>query len=723
MKRRLVSIAAALAVLFTAILPMTAFAANPSSKTLNLSTATYQNVKNNGSAEIGGDTGVKATPVSAPQCGRVKFEGVYVNTFAYPYIAVEYYFDNPNNASTMTKMGMLAFSRNKNNTDDTTGLLDPSSADNGGRLQEAAIESNKWATAVFDFSSFNDWMDQTFTARASIRSLWLLPFGSWTTNTNTLQNNETIYIKSVTVYDTKPETGDIFYDSEGKVCAAVSEQSDTVTVDGVSYKAFGSINSAMTKFGNNDGIIYISGDITKFEDVDARGSVTLRGIGDTAEDIDANRLVIGNKEPFMEIKGGDLALDYMTIQAAPNTNGEYGIFSNGKTITFGSKLNVEKNEAGQYLYVGFDGATKEVKADTVYFNGGSFTSVVTGTNYGGIAANAANRHGTTNYFFNNGYFETIMAGSKDGSDYGISATYGDVNYTFNGGTYNGQIVLGSAYHTSLTGGNILFTVNGGIMRDINITSGNLGYNGGSLNNTANNNSAGTKWSFWQRTIPNTAVVVNNAKLDENDDISTLTIGNDGKGLSIAGKEIYIINNYEKNTGTKINEKSSAPYKIHVYNGTAEPVYDTSAEYGGELLGFSLTSDAADTVPCLNGQVLEAGENGLYTIPENETGITNIVFAQAGVKAGVLNFSAGTANGKINVNAGYFSYEEPSSLILAAAEYDKTTKQLINVYIDTAEISGVEALSVSGALQSEDNIFKAFLWNSSTMKPYSQALDF
>ncbi len=722
MRKRIVSIAAALAVLFTAMLPMTAFAANPSSKTLNVSTATFQNVRENGSAEIAGETGIMATPVSADACGRVKFESAYISTFDYPYIAVEYYFDNPNNASTMTKMGMLAYSRNNNLTDNITGLLDPSSADNGGRLQEAAIESNKWATAVFDFSGFNDWMDQTYAARASIRSFWLLPCGSWTTNTNTLQNNETIYIKSVTAYDTKPEIGDIFYDSEGNACATVSEQSDTVTVDGVSYKAFGSINAAMSKLADNDGIVYISGNITKFEDVDARGSITLRGIGDTAEDIAANRLVIGNKDPFMEIKGGDLTLDYMTIPAAPNANGEYGIFSNGKTITFGSKLNVEKNEAGQYLYVGFDGATKEVKADTVYFNGGSFTSVVTGTNYGGIAANAAKRVGTTNYFFNNGYFETIMAGSKDSSDYGISATYGDVNYTFNGGTYNGQIVLGSAYHTSLVDGNILFTVNGGIMRDINIISGNLGYNGGSLNNTANNNSAGTKWSFWQRTIPNTAVVVNNAKLDENDDISTLTIGNEGKGLSIAGKEIYIINNYEKNTGTKINEKSSAPYKIHVYNGTAEPVYDT-AEYGGELLGFSLTPDAANAVPYLNGQVLQAGENGFYTIPENETGITDIVFAEAGAKEGVLNFSSAAANGRINVNAGYFSYEEPSSLILVAAEYDITTKQLINVYIDTAEVSGVETLSVSGALQSEDNIFKAFLWNSSTMKPYSQALNF
>ena len=237
------------------------------------------------------------------------------------------------------------------------------------------------------------------------------------------------------------------------------------------------------------------------------------------------------------------------------------------------------------MFVGFDGKTKETGADTIIFNGGSFTSVATGTNFGGGAANAANRNGTSNYTFNDGYFESVMAGSKDIYEWGVSATNGDVNYTFNGGTYNGQIVLGSALHTSLVGGNILFTVNGGVMKNINITSGNVGYNGGSLNNTANNNSAGTKWSFWQRTIPNTAVVVNNAGLDENDDISTLTIGNEGKGLSIAGKEIYIINNYEKNTGTKINESSTAPYKIHVYNGSASPVFDKTAEYGGELLGF------------------------------------------------------------------------------------------------------------------------------------------
>ncbi len=720
MKKRIISLAAAAAVIISGIMP-SALAANPSSKTLNISSV--QNAKNNGSAEIGGSSGIDITPISSASCSRVKIEGTYLSTFDYPYIAVEYYFSNPNNDSTVGKLGMLAYSRNKNYTDDTTGLLSPDLADNGGRLQEAAIESNKWTTAVFDFSDFNTWMDTTYSARASIRTFWFLPFGSWSTKTSTLQNGERIYIKSITAYDTKPEIGDVFTDVCGNRCAVVSEQNESATVDGVSYKTFGSIGTAAAKLGDKGGIVYISGSVTKFEDAASRGPIVLRGIGDTVEDIAANRLDLGNKEPFMEIKGGDITLDYMTIAAAPNKNGEYGIFSDGKTITFGANLDVEANEDKQFLFVGFDGKTKETGADTIIFNGGSFTSVATGTNFGGGAANAANRNGTSNYTFNDGYFESVMAGSKDIYEWGVSATNGDVNYTFNGGTYNGQIVLGSALHTSLVGGNILFTVNGGVMKNINITSGNVGYNGGSLNNTANNNSAGTKWSFWQRTIPNTAVVVNNAGLDENDDISTLTIGNEGKGLSIAGKEIYIINNYEKNTGTKINESSTAPYKIHVYNGSASPVFDKTAEYGGELLGFKLTADDADVVPYLDGRILTPDSDGVYTIPENEAGISSIVFAKEGAADGILRFDAAVADGKISVNADCCSYGEPANIALVAAEYDKATGQLVNVYLDAGTADGVASFEISGTAQSADNAFKAFLWNTTTMKPYNDGLEF
>ena len=204
-------------------------------------------------------------------------------------------------------------------------------------------------------------------------------------------------------------------------------------------------------------------------------------------------------------------------------------------------------------------------------------------------------------------------------------------------------------------------------------------------------------------------MVNNQNLTAGSGLNSLTLGREGDGINIGGKEIYIINHYEKNTGTKINPASTAAYRIHVTNGSAEPVYKSDVEYGGDLLGFRLTAEDETADLYINGVKTEKTADGVYEIPENKTAgeITELAFIKGG--EGVLSVSE--ADGA--VTAKVYSFDGEKNMMLLVGEFDGT--RLTNAYIAEKAISGMDELTVN-CTKTDGKTYRAYVWNSS-MNPY------
>ncbi len=550
--------------------------------------------------EIDGKSGYHYTPTGEDTMW-LQFEYTAANVAENPYIWVDYYYSIPGGVTENTSLAKnMVFQLHQ-----LGGSWEyPNSVKNARDVVSTDLTVNQWSRAVFDASELANAI-KTDAPGKNITQYALQPFG--TELTSNYFQGQSVYISGIWYSDQMPSLyiPMVHYDEEGKAYAYVSENG-SVTIDGETIGAFQSVKSAFEALGDQEGAtVYLSGTVSSFEDVSTRKNVLLRGLGDSEEEIAANVL-----NGFYKVTGGDITVDYLTLQGAPKTS-EPSLYSTGSTITIGK--NVEVAGGGGTIFAGLGNEeTSLTKKRTMIFNGGTWQSVAAGTNYSGNPNGEVG--GAVDYTFNDGLFYGVWGGSKESWEWANTKVQGDVNFTFNGGSYSGSFYLGSQQHPCEVLGNITWNVNGGVWNYQNIIGGH------SELRTASGITTGTP-------LRNVAVLVNNQNLTADSALNTLTLGREGDGINIGGKEIYIINHYEKNTGTKINPASTAAYRIHVTNGSAEPVYKSDVEYGGDLLGFRLTAEDETADLYINGVKTEKTADGIYTITENKTAgeITEIAF--------------------------------------------------------------------------------------------------
>ena len=522
------------------------------------------------------------------------------------------------------------------------------------------------------------------------------------------------YVKSVRFAAAEPGVQYVYEDENGDQYTYLSEDG-TVTVDGETLPAYTNTTDAFTGLGAAGGTVYLEGSLTAFTDVanGTRGAVLFRGLGDTAEDIAANVLY---KIDSIEIKGGDITFDYLTVDPYVKAEG-----SNENPVNYTSFFTCQTNaapikhitigehmeSAGMALGIRKGNETLYPNRDVFTVNGGTFYAITPLTNYG---LTTINRLGTIDWTINGGTVHKLYAGSDNGWEWEQSQLRGDVKYTINGGTFDEKLIMGSAYGSTEIQGNIIWTINDGVM-------GNKTIVGGNENQTQGNRD--------EKYLNNVAAIVNlkGGKAG----LSTLTLGTAGaKGLDINGKEIYILNNYEDNHGTKIAAGSLAEYKLHVYNGKAEPVFandqtttvNGSTEYfGGSLTGFRLTPDETGAVPYINGVAATPDGSGNYTISENTSGITDIVFVKSGTRE-VVSFAA--ENGTISALICNRSADSAPAKIYVA-EFDNTGRFVTATPTDATVAAGeVKTVTAAYNKTNANHSYYAFIWDG--VKPLRHALN-
>jgi hypothetical protein len=527
----------------------------------------------------------------------------------------------------------------------------------------------------------------------------------------------TIYVNSVSFSDTAedvPEIQKVFTDGSGNKYTYLSEDG-TVTVGGYTIISYTNTTDAFNGIGTDGGTVYLEGNLTAFADVanGTRGEILFRGLGDTAEDIAANVLYRINS---IEIKGGDITFDYLTVDPYPNAESgtNYTSFFTCQTntppikhITIGEHM----VSTGMALGIRKGNETLYPNRDVFTINGGTYYAITPLSNYG---LTTLNRLGTVDWTINGGTIHNLYAGSNNSWEWEQSQLRGDVKYTINGGTFDGKLVMGSAYGSTEIQGNIIWTINGGTMSGRTIVGGDEYV---------------TKGNRTQKYLNNVAAIVN--LKGGKSGLSTLTLGTAGaKGLDINGKEIYILNNYEDNLGTQIAAGSLAEYKIHVYNGKATPVFansqtttvNASTEYfGGALTGFTLTADEGGAVPYVNGVKATPNGSGVYTIDENTSGIIEIVFVQeSGV--GVASFkSDGTT-----VRAEMYNFSGvtvPMTIYVAKYKSGVLTDELKAVQIQSYNVTSPTSIQEGSISYSKEAgyTYRAYIWDNN-IKALAKALD-
>jgi len=583
------------------------------------------------------------------------------------------------------------------------------SVDEGINRKPVAMESyptNQWVTVVVDVSEYFDWARANKTGNMNQLIIY----------SGTLADDEALYFRGSFKMDTYLVAPCVHEDEELGRYVYVSEDL-SVTVDEAQISAYGTINDGLTALGAEGGTIYIEGTINDFADIASRGAVTIRGLGGK-DAADTNILQKSTSEPFIRITGGDMTFDDMTIKTvSPLTAENSGIFADGYTVNFGKGLKTSGNISVSTSVARGSGSMQYIPSQDVVINGGKFYSVLPLTNY---SSAIMNRLGSVNYTFNGGEFNAVVSGSLNSWEWEQSVVTGDINYIFNGGQFHNLLTVGSAHASTLIDGNIIWTINGGTFAEKNIAAGNT---------------SAAKKEALQKNLNNTAVIVNQGG-EVYKQIETLTLGSTKtkEARFIAGDEIYILNNQEHNQGTAIVDGAVADYKLHVYHGTAYPVFAKDKtvtvngvveNYGGDLVGFNLKPTYEGAVPYLNGVALTANEDGLYTIPESAD-IQEIVFINEAVE--VLNlFVLATekeeqVEKQIKILANNFTDTAKSTkLYIATYEGDK----IIGVISEDITIPAAKTVSTlyseNKKVTAEGISYKAFLWDG--QKPMIGSKDF
>ena len=626
--------------------------------------------------DFSGKTGVQQFSVTSG-AHTIRYGGVHMG-YAYAssnrYMLIECYLDD----DSLDTFSVTTVFRSVNNGGTWINGQATSTRSSG------SYSANKWVTVVIDCA---DPLGYLVTNKYSLTQLQIA-FPATTAD---------LYVNSVRFAAEEPPVQMVFTDENGQY-TYLSEDGE-VTVNGDTIPAYTSTTAAFTALGAEGGTVYLEGNLTAFTDVanGTRGEITLRGLGDTAEDIAANVLY---QIRDIEIKGGHITFDYLTVDPYPNAESgvDYTSFFTCqssaapiKQITMGEHL----ESTGLSVNVRKGNETLYANHDVFTINGGTYYAVTPLTNYG---LTTLNRLGSVEWTINGGTIHSLYAGSNNSWEWEQSQLRGDVRYTINGGDFDNKLVMGSAYGSTEIKGNIIWTINGGSMFGRTIVGGD---------------EHTTKGNRTQKYLNNVAAIVN--LKGGKSGLRSLTLGTeDAKGLDITGKEIYILNNYEDNLGTQIADGSLAEYKIHVYNGKAEPVFandqsisvnGSTENYGGALTGFTLTPDEVGAVPYVNG-VKATPTAGVYDIAEDTSDIIEIVFAQEGT-SGVASFSASSSA----VTAKMYNFTNAAvTMNMFVAEYNGNllTNVQHRTYNVTAGTTPDGSISYS---KSEGRTYRAFMWGS------------
>ena len=435
--RRCISFLVLIAILISmAVLPVSAAATykaaawNVNAAAVPSSPTSIINLRYTKNVSFDGNTVVKLEQNANGDGTAFSYEGyplVSLDTnYDYNYLIAECYYDTGENAgkdtfslqSAIYKMGGTASA----NWVAQWGLT-------GGMpvYDSAALPTNQWVTASIDVSAI---MAEAKTRgyNGSVTGVVFYPG---------LRSGDALYIRRAGFYtQVAPQ---VYMDNEGKYYTYVSENG-IITVDGNTIGTYPTVWDAFTALGTNDATVYLEGDLTSFEDVakGTRGEILFRGLGDSAEDIAANRL---NQINAVEIIGGNITFDYLTVVPFPNAEAgtNYTSFYSSQSncdqieITFGEHINASNFNMTTGSRKAYNGGTTWVnESDKITINGGKFYSITPLENFG---SRIIQRKGTIDYTINGGNINAIFAGSNNSWEWEHSEIDGDVKYTINGGTF------------------------------------------------------------------------------------------------------------------------------------------------------------------------------------------------------------------------------------------------------------------------------------------------
>lgn len=501
------------------------------------------------------------------------------NVFNTPKLVVEYYYKH-DTASTKTAASSLKFRFFIGNVGN--GVYPETPA-------EATIEPNKWATAEFTLDkSFFERYDRT-----TFNQVKFYPFGM--TAAQDLDDGDEMYIaKMYFVPETEPtftESGVAYVNADGYI-------------ENVYARVYTTIADAAASLGSYGGTVYVKGDVIiddtkKLDNGTARGKVTIQGYGDTLAEQQNNRVWFSLPASLRTTYGGDTEYDRITLKAPTD---EAGFYSN-HALTIGSNVKLENGSKsdGQVVYFNLGGTDAESGINNVTVNTGTYDSVATYYRYW-------DKHNTGNnigahYTLNSTWVTNVYAGTRNTSatDEGYTIT-GDVTYDFNCGTFV-NVYTGHYKHGKITG-NVLYNVNGGTFTN-GITFGNA---------SASDNAS----------VSNVTVLID-GKSDKL--TKAVTVKNGTNAVSKASESSVwsaIVNNAEGAKGT-IDAGVTADYKLYVYGGSAEPVFNDDKT----LKGFSITN-ANGYAPVIDGTILGKNSDGLYDLSAYKNTETVIYFNELGI---------------------------------------------------------------------------------------------
>lgn len=371
-------------------------------------------------------------------------------------------------------------------------------------------------------------------------------------------------------------------------------------------------NTAIAAIGDNNGTIYVSGEITLpavigDEDDITSGTITIRGYSGTSDKV---RIPSGGMEIYRNLTFDNITVKaqmyderWIAVMAALNIKGTC-VVERGDPYTTSSG-----GTATSGLYLARDFASQSNAHITLSSPTGYYAMVAPAGLYG--SASYVTK-GELTFDLNDGTFGTVYGGVRNGNA-GASAfqrVEGDISFHINGGSFTGL------YTGNVTGGfsdsNVIFTINGGTFSSKSkMVFGNssTGYAGKS-------------------SMKNAAVIVNAQKLAENNSNSSLlTVASCADFGSYPKEESILVLNHAEYSDYLPNITAfGLTYKLRVTGGEAYPVFAkrTASGGSGDFLGFEIVGDTPQLSPYVGSARLLRNENGYYTLPSGDT-FTDVTF--------------------------------------------------------------------------------------------------
>ncbi len=505
----------------------------------------------------------------------------HINLYQTPKLVVEYYYKHNTDSqkAAASKMKWALFSGSLPNKKQ--------------QVAESSLETNKWATATFTFDpEIYQAFDYTF------NQYKFYPFSA--TKVSDLDSGDEMYIAAMYFV---PEIESTFTESGvAYVCA-------DRYIKNVYARVYTTIADAAASLGSYDGTIYVKGDIIiddtkKLDNGTKRGKITIQGFGDSLTEQQKNRIWFKTTGSVRGNLSADTAFDRITLKAPTD---EAGIYSKGVMLTMGKDLAFEKtvkntdeiNAAGtKSINFNLGGNYQSGGTSNVTINGGSYDAVSTLYQWD---PNPATIGVASHVIFNGGSVGNVFSGVRNSST-GVLTVAGNVTYDFNGGSF-GNLYVGHYKNGSIIG-NVLYNVKGGTFTN-GITFGN---------GIASGNAS----------IANATVLVD-GKSDKL--TSAVTVKNGANTITkTSDNRVWsaIVNNAEGGKG-KLDAGLTADYKLYVYGGSAEPVFNDDKT----LKGFSITNDNG-YAPVIDGMILTKTSDGLYDLSAYKNVETEIYFNELGI---------------------------------------------------------------------------------------------